>query len=91
MSDKIFMSDGGWRVSKPNEDAPDFVIANIGIKLSDFALFVKKHQDGSWMNIQVKVSRDGKYYAELDTWKPKTTQDNTQDDTQADDSSDLAF
>ena len=86
MSDKIFMSDGGWRVSKPNENAPDFILADIDIKLSDFALFVKKHQDGAWMKVQLKVAKNGNYYAELNTWKP-TTQGNTQ----AEDSSDLPF
>ena len=27
-------------------------------------------QDGEWVNFDVKVSQGGKWYCEIDTWKP---------------------
>ena len=29
------------------------------------------NQEGDWLNLQVSEGRNGKYYAEVDTWKPK--------------------
>lgn len=46
----------------------------VAIKIEDFAKFVKENQDNGWLNIEIKTSKAGKIYAELDTWKPDRTQ-----------------
>lgn len=62
----------GMRVSKPSEKAPKFIIANIGINVADFLFWANKHSDRGWVNIQVKESKSGKLYAELDDYKRTT-------------------
>jgi hypothetical protein len=68
MSDeKNFLN--GLIVKDRRENAPDFVVLNFSIKREEF----NKTMDaigGEWINGQVKRSRGGKLYAELDTWKP---------------------
>ena len=44
----------------------------VAIKIEDFAKFVKTNADNGWLNIEIKTSKGGKIYAELDTWKPDT-------------------
>ena len=67
MEDTIFVD--GMIVNKPSDRVPVFVICRLGIKLADFAKFVKEHKDGEWMNIDILESRQGKYYAKLDNYK----------------------
>jgi len=67
----------GMIVKKPKEQAPDFIKAGISFKLDEFAAWVgqwKKNNPGKeWLNIEVKESKGGKYYAEVDNWEPKQT------------------
>ena len=62
-------------VKKPNDNAPDFVKDKVSIKLDEFKQwiggFVKANTDDEWINIDVKESQKGTWYAERDTWKPK--------------------
>ena len=67
MNEKIF-ADG--LMVKRHENAPDFVTCSLSIRVSEFIYFLQQHQDKDWVNVQVKLSKNGKYYAELDTWKP---------------------
>ena len=53
-----------------HENAPDFVIAKGSIKVADMAAFLSQHS-GEWVNFDLKRSRDGKPYAQIDTWEPK--------------------
>ena len=70
MSEKIFI--GGMRFDLPSEKAPDFVKGKISIKVSDFIEFAEKNQTTSgWINIDLKVGKSGRGYAELNTWKPQ--------------------
>ena len=68
MSDKIFAK--GLIFKLPNENAPDFVKGGLSIKTEEFIDFLHE-QGGDWVNISLKVSKGGKAYAELDTWKPE--------------------
>jgi hypothetical protein len=43
----------------------------LSFKVEDFAKFVKEHSDKGWLNLEVKTSRAGKVYSQLDTWKPE--------------------
>ena len=69
MSDDITFVDG-LIFKKPAENAPDFVIGKLSVKLKEFFEFAKLHQSEGWLNAEIKVSRAGKPYIALDTWKP---------------------
>ncbi len=57
-------------IAKRRENAPEFVTCSLSVKVSEFKAFLDEHQDKDWVNLNVKKSQSGKYYAELDTWKP---------------------
>ena len=57
-------------IVKRHERAPEFVICNLSVKVSEFTEFMLANHSNGWVNIQCKVSKNGKMYAELDTWKP---------------------
>ena len=57
-------------IVKRNDNAPDFVLANLSVKLEDFVEFAKTNHSDGWLNISLKKGQSGKCYAELDTWKP---------------------
>jgi len=57
-------------IVKRHERAPEFVLCNLSVKVDEFTAFAQQHQSNGWLNIQCKVSKNGKMYAELDTWKP---------------------
>lgn len=67
-SEKIF-ADGF--IFKRREDAPDFVIGNISIKVDEAIAFLRKHEKSGWVNLQAKTGRSGNHYIELDTFQPK--------------------
>ena len=68
MSDEKIFAAG--LIVKRHERAPEFVLCNLSVKVDEFAAFAQQHQSNGWLNIQCKVSKNGKMYAELDTWKP---------------------
>ena len=53
----------------PHENAPDFVMAKGSIKIADMRAWLDQ-QDGEWVNFDLKRSREGKPYAQIDDWKP---------------------
>jgi hypothetical protein len=55
---------------KRKDSAPDFVIGSQSIKVEDAITFLTLHQKGGWVNIDIKQSKKGGYYCELDTWQP---------------------
>ena len=60
----------GLIVKPPHEKAPDFVKAQISIKREKLESWLRgKTED--WINIDVKQSKDGKWYCAVSTWKPK--------------------
>jgi len=66
--EKIFAD--GFSFNK-REDAPDFVIGKVSVKVADALTFLKSHDSNGWVNLDIKQSKGGKYYMELDTWTPK--------------------
>lgn len=68
MSEENIFIDG-LIVKEPHERAPDFVKAKISIKREELIAWLQ-NQSGDWINADVKVSRGGKWYAAVDTWKP---------------------
>jgi hypothetical protein len=55
---------------KRNEKAPDFVVGRLSIKADDGVAFIRQHEKGGWINLNVKTARSGNYYIELDTYEP---------------------
>lgn len=67
MSDNKFI--GGLIVKAPNDRAPDYVKARISIKREELIAWLQTEQ-GDWINADIKVSKGGKWYAQVDDWKP---------------------
>ncbi len=61
----------GLIVKAPHEKAPDFVKAQISIKVADLGMWLRdKHKAGEeWVNVDVKASKGGKWYAAVSTFK----------------------
>lgn len=67
MSDKKFID--GLLVKQPRDGAPEYVIAQISMKREELIAWLQQ-QDGEWINADIKVAQSGKWYAQVDTWKP---------------------
>ena len=67
----------GLIVKAPHPKAPDYVKASISIKVEDLGKWLReKYKAGNeWVNIDVKESKGGKWYAALSTFKPKAKED----------------
>jgi len=61
----------GLMAKKPRDTAPDWIKCNLSIKREELAAWLTG-QTEEWINIQVCESKTGKWYAEVDTWKPKS-------------------
>ena len=76
MSDIEFVD--GLIVKAPHPNAPDFVKASISIKVEDLGKWLRakyKAGDTEWINVDVKESKGGKWYAAVSTFKPKEKPD----------------
>ena len=60
----------GLLIKAPHEKAPDFVKAQIGIKVEALQAWLAKQKE-SFIYIDVKESKKGNWYAAVSTWKPK--------------------
>ena len=69
MSEEITFVDG-LIVKEPHPNAPDFVKASISIKRADLGNWLRS-RDEEWINVDVKESRAGKWYAAVSTFVPK--------------------
>jgi hypothetical protein len=67
MSDKEFPE--GLILKAPRDGAPDYVIGSLSIKRGEFLNWLKG-REGDWVNLNLKRGQSGKWYAEVDTWKP---------------------
>ena len=66
--DKVFID--GLFFKQPREGSPEFVKGQISILRKDLGNFLRS-RDEEWINIDVKESKNGKMYCELNTWKPE--------------------
>jgi hypothetical protein len=69
MSDPVFVN--GLIVKKAPEGAPDFVKCKLSFKVEDMVAFLNEHNNEGWVNAEIKSSKKGGLYAQLDTWKKK--------------------
>lgn len=56
---------------KRNENAPEFVIGRLSLKVDEAIAFIKEHEKKGWVNLNIKTARSGNHYVELDTFEPK--------------------
>lgn len=61
----------GLIVKAPNENAPEYVKAKLSIKRDELIAWLQS-ESGEWINADVKVSQGGKWYCQIDSWKPNT-------------------
>lgn len=66
----------GLIVKAPHPKAPDFVKAQISIKVEDLGKWLRaKYKESlaneGWINLDVKESKGGKWYASVSNFKPK--------------------
>lgn len=55
---------------KRRENAPEFVVGRLSLKVDDAMAFVKEHMKDGWINLNINQARSGNYYVELDTYTP---------------------
>ena len=67
----------GLIVKAPHANAPDFVKAAISIKVADLTEWLSD-RDEEWINIDVKESRGGRWYASVSNFKPKDKSEKTE-------------
>lgn len=65
----------GLIIKKPRDNAPDFVKGSISIKREELAKWLNDQQ-GDWINLDIKESQKGTWYAQINEWKPEGGQDN---------------
>ena len=65
----------GLIVKQPHANAPDFVKCAISIKVADLSEWLSGRND-EWVNIDVKESKGGKWYAAVSNFKPTHKQEN---------------
>lgn len=63
----------GLIVKPPRDGAPDFVKARISIKVAELMDWLGR-QAGEWVNLDVKASRSGRWYAAVNTYSRQNSQ-----------------
>ena len=58
-------------IFKRNDNAPDFVVGKLSIKAQDAIMFINQYNKNGWLNLDIKKSKEGKFYMELDTYEAK--------------------
>jgi hypothetical protein len=56
---------------KRNDNAPDFVVGRVSIKVEEAIAFLKRYEKNGWVSLNTNRSKTGIYYMELDTFVPK--------------------
>lgn len=69
---EIIFADGF--IFKKKDNAPDFVVGQLSISVEDAIQFIGQHERNGWVNLDIKQSRAGKYYIELNQFVPKNQQ-----------------
>jgi hypothetical protein len=72
MADKKFIN---GIIFKKKENAPDFVIGSLSIKVEEAMTSIQEHAKNGWVNLDIKKSQKGTYYVEVNEYQ-KDKQDN---------------
>lgn len=74
MTDKIFAD--GLFFKRPSDKAPKFIIGNLSVNIEKFTKFIQEQQtEKGWVNLDIKESRNGTIYIELNTYKREEKSD----------------
>jgi len=60
----------GLIAKKPGEKAPQFIITKLSFKVEEFIKTLQELNKNNWVNVEIRESRQGKYYAIVDEYKP---------------------
>ena len=72
---EVVFADGMF-FSKPKETAPEFIKGEISIQVTEFTAFLKKHENGAgYVNLNLKKSKGGKLYIDLNSWEAPKKED----------------
>lgn len=69
MSNKTEFVDG-LIAKAPKQNAPEYVKVSISIAREKLIAWLQARY-GEWVNVDVKESRNGKWYCAVNNWKPK--------------------
>lgn len=72
MSENKFID--GLFARDPHQNAPDFVKGRLSIKPQQFNDWLQAYLDEEWINIDIKESKEGKWYCAINDYKPEKTQ-----------------
>ncbi len=76
----------GLFFNKPHENAPAFVKGNIKIQADKFIEYLKNNTDyKGYISIDLLESKEGKYYALKNEWKPQEQPQETNNQVKAED------
>lgn len=64
----------GLFAKPPHENAPDFVKARLSMKREEMIAWLQGQTD-EWINIDMKVSKTGKWYCQVNDYKPEKSDD----------------
>lgn len=75
MAEKIFA--GGMRFERPAPNAPEWIKGKLSFKVDEAIDFLKKHKsEKGWVNVDLKASKEGKLYLELNTFSKTKVENN---------------
>ena len=61
----------GMYFEKPKPPTPEFIKGKISIKVAELVPYLQENENGGgYVNIDLKKSKAGKYYFQLNDWKP---------------------
>ena len=58
-------------IFKRSDNAPDWVVGNMSVKVEDAIAFLQANAKNGWVNLKINSAKSGKFYMELDTWESK--------------------
>jgi len=61
----------------PRENAPEFIKGHLSFKTEEFIQYLQEKNNNGWVNIDIKKSKAGKLYLDLNDWKPEQKKDDT--------------
>ena len=68
MTENTFLE--GFFFKLPHDNAPDFVKGSVSMKREE-VIKALQALDTEWVNLDLKVSKEGKAYAQINDWKPE--------------------
>lgn len=58
----------------PSDKAPSYVIGKVKFKVDEAIEFINEHAKDGWLTLDIKRSKGGKTYMQVDTYVPSNKQ-----------------